>query len=291
MRVRVGCEFGWDIQGDVPTVMVVRPRPDIEAKIVYESRWLGPNVPVREYTDSFGNVCWRFTPPGGPMTVRYDAVVEIPHQADPVAPDARLEPVEELPDDVLVFTLPSRLIESDLLVDRAWELFGSTPRTWARVQAICDFVHGHITFGYGTSSPTLTAAQVLESGKGVCRDFALLAVGLCRAMNIPARYTCGYLPDIDVPADPAPMDFASWFEAYVGGRWHTFDARFNVPRVGRIVIGRGRDAVDVAMSTSYGSAKLGKFVVWADEITAERPGGPPPEEDADALEEAARKPR
>ncbi len=291
MRVRVGCEFGWDTEGGVPTVMIVRPRPDTEPKIVYESRWLGPNIPVREYIDGFGNVCWRFTPPGGPMTVRYDAVVEMPHQADPVALDARLEPVEELPDDVLVFTLPSRLIESDLLIDRAWELFGSTPRTWARVQAICDFVHGHITFGYGNSSPTLTAAQVLESGKGVCRDFALLAVGLCRAMNIPARYTCGYLPDIDVPVDPAPMDFASWFEAYVGGRWHTFDPRFNVPRVGRIVVGRGRDAVDVAMSTSYGSAKLGKFVVWADEITAEHPGGPPPEEDADALEEAARKPR
>lgn len=290
MRVRVGCEFGWDAEGSVPTVMIVRPRPDTEPKIVYESRWFGPNVPVREYTDSFGNICWRFTLPGGPLTVRYDAVVEMARDADAVSADARLNPVEELPDDVLVYTLPSRLVESDLMIDRAWELFGSTPRTWARVQAICDFVNSHITFGYGTSSPTLTAAQVLESGKGVCRDFALLAIGLCRAMNIPARYTFGYLPDVDVP-DQLPMDFHTWFEAYLGGRWYTFDARFNTPRKGRIVVGRGRDAVDVALSTSYGSAKLGKFVVWADEITAERPGGPPPEEDADALEEAARKPK
>ncbi len=289
MRVRVGCEFVWDTDVAVPTVMVVRPRPDIEAKIVYESRWVGPNVPLREYTDAFGNICWRLVLPGGPLTVRYDAVVEMAHEADPVVPDARIHPVDELPDDVLVFTLPSRLVESDLMVGRAWEMFGSTPATWERVQAICDFVHGHITFGYGTSSPTLTAAQVLETGKGVCRDFALLAVGLCRAMNIPARYTFGYLPDIDVPIEDVPMDFASWFEAYIGGRWYTFDARFNVPRVGRIVIGRGRDAVDVALSTSYGFARLAKFVVWADEITAERPGGPPPEDDADALEEASRK--
>lgn len=291
MRVRVGCEFGWNTDGAVPTVMIVRPRPDIEPKIVYESRWLEPNVPVREYVDGFGNICWRFTLPGGPLTVRYDAVVEIVPEPDPVMPDARIHAVEELPDDILVFTLPSRLVESDLMVERAWDMFGSTPPTWERVQAISDFAHKHITFGYGTSAPDLTAARVLETGKGVCRDFALLAVGLCRAMNIPARYAFGYLPDIMVPADPAPMDFASWFEVYLGGRWYTMDARFNVPRVGRILVGRGRDAVDVALSTSYGSAPLEKFVVWADEITAERPGGPPPEEDADALEEAARKPQ
>ena len=289
MRVRVGCEFGWDTDAPVPTVMIVRPRPDGEPKIVYESRWVSPEQRVREYVDAFGNVCWRLLLPGGPLTVRYDAVVEMAREADPVVAGARIQAVEELPDDVLVFTLPSRLVESDLMVDRAWELFGATPPTWERVQAICDFVHAHVTFGYGTSSPTLTAAQVLESGRGVCRDFALLGVGLCRAMNIPARYVFGYLPDIDVPVEDVPMDFASWFEAYIDGRWYTFDPRFNVPRVGRIVVGRGRDAVDVALSTSYGFAKLVKFVVWADEITAERPGGPPPEDDADALEEAARR--
>lgn len=289
MRVRVGCDFGWDTDGSVPTVVIVRPRPDIEPKVVHESRWIEPNVPLHEYTDAFGNVCWRMVLPGGPVNVRYDAVVEMSREPDLVVPDARLHPVEELPDDVLVHTLPSRFVESDLLVDRAWELFGSTPQTWARVQAVCDFVHQHITFGYGTSSPTLTAAQILESGRGVCRDFALLAVAFCRALNIPARYTFGYLPDIDVPDPGVPMDFHTWFEAYLGGRWHTFDARFNTPRIGRIVVGRGRDAVDVALSTSYGNARLTKFVVWADEVTAERPGGPPPEEDADALEEAARR--
>lgn len=289
MRVRVGCDFGWDTDGAVPTVVIVRPRADIEPKVVHESRWIEPNVPLHEYTDAFGNVCWRMVLPGGPVNVRYDAVVEMSREPDLVVPDARIHPVEELPDDVLVHTLPSRFVESDLLVDRAWELFGSTPQTWARVQAVCDHVHQHITFGYGTSSPTLTAAQILENGRGVCRDFALLAIAFCRALNIPARYTFGYLPDIDVPDPGVPMDFHTWFEAYLGGRWHTFDARFNTPRIGRIVVGRGRDAVDVALSTSYGNARLTKFVVWADEVTAERPGGPPPEEDADALEEAARK--
>lgn len=289
MRVRVGCEFGWETEGTVPTVMIVRPRPDIEPKIVYESRWVEPQVPLREYSDVYGNICWRFTLPDGPFTVRYDAVVEMAREPDLVVPDARVHPVEELPDDVLIHTLPSRFAESDLMVERAWDTFGATPPTWERVQAICDFVHSHITFGYGTSSPTLTAAQVLESGQGVCRDFALLATALCRAMNIPARYTFGYLPDIDV-AEVLPMDFHTWFEAYLGGRWYAFDARFNTPRIGRIVVGRGRDAVDVALSTSYGFAKLAKFQVWADEITAERPGGPPTEEDADALEEEARRP-
>jgi transglutaminase-like putative cysteine protease len=289
MRVRVGCEFGWETDGPVPMLMLVRPRPDADHTALYESRWFRPEVPLHEYTDGFGNLCWRVTAPGGPFTVRYDAVVEIEPTPDPVVPDAQLHPVEDLPDEVLVFTLPSRYVESDLLVDRAWELFGQTPATWARVQAICDFVHSHIEFGYGNSSPYKTAQETLESGKGVCRDFALLCVGFCRALNIPARYTFGYLPDIAVEPPDLPMDFHTWFEAYLGGRWYTFDARHNTPRIGRVVIGRGRDAVDVALSTSYGAARLPKFLVWADEITAERPGGPPPEEDADALEEASRK--
>jgi transglutaminase-like putative cysteine protease len=190
---------------------------------------------------------------------------------------------------VIVFTLPSRFVESDLLLDKAWSLFGHTPPTWARVQAICDFVHNHIVFGYGTTDPHVSASQILESGKGVCRDFALLSVAFCRALNIPARYTFGYLPDIAIEPPDVAMDFHTWFEAYLGGRWYTFDARHNMPRVGRVVIGRGRDAVDVALSTVYGAAVLERFVVWSDEITATQLGGPPPEENADALEEAARK--
>jgi transglutaminase-like putative cysteine protease len=290
MRIRVGCEFGWRTEAPVPMLMLVRPRPDAEHRAVYESSWIEPTVPLHEYNDAFGNICWRFTAPGGLTSVRYDAIVELDPSPDPVVPDAQIHPVDELPDDVIVFTLASRYVESDLLGDKAWELFGNTPPTWARVQAICDFVHNHIAFGYGTSGPHVTAMQILESGKGVCRDFALLSIAFCRALNIPARYTFGYLPDIAIEPPDVPMDFHTWFEAYLGGRWYTFDARHNMPRIGRVVIGRGRDAVDVALSTVYGAAALEKFVVWSDEITPAQPGSPPPEEDADALEEAARKP-
>src|SRR6266480_2062666 len=258
MRVRVGCEFGWETDAPVPMFMLVRPRMDAEHIAVYESKWIEPSdISLHEYHDLFGNICWRFVAPPGLTTVRYDAVVEIPETADPVVPHAALHPVEDLPDEAIVFTLPSRYVESDQLLDDAWTLFGDTPPTWARIQA-------------------------------VCRDFALLAVAFCRALNIPARYTFGYLPDIAIEPPDVPMDFHTWFEAYLGGRWYTFDARHNTPRVGRVVIGRGRDAVDCALSTAFGSARLAKFVVWSDEITAERPGGPPAEEDADSAEAAAR---
>lgn len=287
MRVRVGCEFGWRTEGTVPLLMLVRPRPDASHTAVYESTWTDPQVPIQKYTDVFGNLCWRISAPSGPFTVRYDAIVEISGEPDPVIPSAPIHVVEELPDEVLAYTLPTRFIESDLFVKEAWDLFGNAPPTWARVQAVCDWVHANVTFGYEHATQTRTARSTFDDGKGVCRDFTLLAIAFCRALNIPARYTCGYLPDIGVLPEEAPMDFASWFEAYVGGKWYTFDARFNVPRIGRVVIGRGRDPVDVALSTSYGTAKLEKFVVWADEITAERPGGPPPEADADAAEAAA----
>src|SRR6266550_4428652 len=228
MRVRVGCEFGWETDAPVPMFMLVRPRMDAEHIAVYESKWIEPSeIPLHEYHDLFGNICWRFVAPPGLTTVRYDAVVEIPETADPVVPHAALHPVEDLPDEAIVFTLPSRYVESDQLLDDAWTLFGDTPPTWARIQAVCDWVHHNI-------------------------------------------------------------EFHTWFEAYVGGRWYTFDARHNTPRIGRVVIGRGRDAVDCALSTAFGSARLAKFVVWSDEITAERPGGPPTEEDADRQEAAAR---
>jgi transglutaminase-like putative cysteine protease len=203
-----------------------------------------------------------------------------------VLPDLPLRPVQDLPDETLVYTLPTRFVESDLLMDAAWQLFGATPPTWARVQAICDWVHQNLTFQMGTSKPTTTAANVYETRIGVCRDFALLSVAFCRALNIPARYGFGYLPDMDVVPPDAPMDFHSWFEAYVGDRWYTFDARHNEPRVGRIFIGRGRDAVDVALSTSYGATRLNRMTVWSDEVTADQAGGPPGEDDADALEAA-----
>jgi transglutaminase-like putative cysteine protease len=268
--------------------MLVRPRPDGTHRTVFESRSLLPHLELREQRDGFGNLLWRFTAPVGDLTVRYDAVVEVEPSADPVVPDAPVIPVDELPVEALGLTLPSRFVESDLLSDAAWRLFGGTPPTWQRVQAISDWVHANIAFGYGRSSPTKTALQVYESREGVCRDFMLLAIAFCRAVNIPARYCFGYMADIAVEPDPLPMDFHTWFEAYVGDRWYVFDPRHNVPRIGRILVGRGRDAADAALSTSYGSARLASFVVWADEVTAERPGGAPPQPDADAEEAAAR---
>jgi transglutaminase-like putative cysteine protease len=288
MRVRVGCEFEYESDGPVPMLMLVRARPDGEHHTVYESRWVEPEIPVREYADTFGNLCWRLTLPGGPITLRYDAVVEISGEPDPVHPEAQLTPVEDLPDDALLFTLPSRYVESDLLIDTAWELFGDAPPTWARVQAVCDWVHTNVRYEMGSSNPQITARDVYERRVGVCRDFALLSVAFCRALNIPARYTFGYLPDIAVEPPDVAMDFHAWFEAFLGGRWYPFDARHNVPRIGRVVIGRGRDAVDVALSTSYGVTRLNTMTVWADEVTADNPGGPPVEEDADALEAADR---
>jgi transglutaminase-like putative cysteine protease len=288
MRIRVGCEFVWETTAPVPMLMLVKPRADADHLAVYESTWSDPQLAIHEYTDLFGNNCWRFVAPEGTSAVRYDAVVEIPETPDPVVPHAALNAVEDLPDDAIVFTLPSRYVESDKLLDVAWELFGNTAPTWERIQAVCDWVHHNIQFVNGSSTPATTAYDVYQQRMGVCRDFALLSVALCRALNIPARYTFGYLPDIAIEPPDVPMDFHTWFEAYVGGRWYTFDARHNTPRVGRVVIGRGRDAVDCALSTAYGNARLAKFTVWSDEITAERPGGPPQEEDADNAEAAAR---
>jgi transglutaminase-like putative cysteine protease len=255
-------------------LMLVRARPDAEHQTVYESKWTEPRLDLHEYADAFGNPCWRMVLPTGESVVRYDALVEVSGEPDLVVPGALLTPVEDLPDDTLVFTLPSRYIESDLLLDDTWQLFGNTPQTWERVQAVCDWVHANVEYGYGLSGPTTTAMDVFRNRQGVCRDFAQISVAFCRALNIPARYTFGYLGDIAVEPPDVPMDFHAWFEAYLGGRWYTFDARHNVPRIGRVKIAHGRDAVDVALSTAYGSAALNNMVVWSDEI---------PEQDADAV--------
>jgi transglutaminase-like putative cysteine protease len=284
VKLRVGCEFTYDTDSPVPMVMLVRPRSDGEHQILYESRWLQPEAPVREYVDGFGNSCWRVTAPGGPITIRYDAVVEIGGQPDPICATAPQVPVQDLPDDTLVFTLPSRYIQSDLLLDIAWELFGQAEPGWPRVQAICDWVHENVRFEMGSTTQTTTAWEIYEQRVGVCRDFALLSVAFCRALNIPARYTFGYLPDIAVEPPDGLMDFHTWFEAFLGDRWYTFDARHNMRRIGRVVVGRGRDAVDVALTTTYGAARLEKMIVWSDQITADNPGGPPA--DADTLEAA-----
>ena len=268
MRLRLGCEFGYEAPGGTAAVMLVRPHDDPPHQIIAETWTTAPLVPDHDYRDLFGNHCRRFTLPEGVVRLRYDAIVEVSGDADDVAPNAEQVPVERLPDDVLVFTLASRYCLSDALSNVAWHLFGGTAPGWTRVQAICDWIHVNIRYGL-PSTPLTTATDVYVAGGGMCRDFAHLAVTFCRALNIPARYVFGYMPDIGVPGPFPPMDFHAWFEVYLGDRWWTFDARFNIPRIGRVPIGRGRDAVDVAMITTYGPARFGHMHVWTDEVGAE----------------------
>lgn len=270
MYIRVGCEFSYEATWPTPTVLLVQPHPLGEHTIVREEWQLTSQIAMHAYHDIYGNLCQRLLLPQGDHMLRYDAMIEVADTWDEVSPTAPQLPVEDLPDDVLLYTLPSRFCLSDVLSDTAWDLFGATEPGWARVQAICDWVHEHIRFQYGTSTPQTTAVDIYEQRVGVCRDLTHLAVTFCRALNIPTRYVFGYLPDIGVPAPEAPMDFCAWMEVYLGDRWWTFDPRNNMPRVGRVLIGRGRDALDVAMVTSYGSPTLRQMVVWADEALAEQ---------------------
>jgi transglutaminase-like putative cysteine protease len=225
-----------------------------------------PWVPVEEYRDPFGNRCTRLLAPAGRLRLWGDTVVLDSGQPDPVRPAAPQVPIQELPTEVLPFLLASRYCEVDLLSDLAWKLFGDAPQGWGRVKAVVDWVNAHVSFDYAHARNTRTAAEVLEERVGVCRDFQHLSVTFCRALGIPARYVTGYLGDIGVPADPAPMDFSAWFEAYLGGRWYAFDGRHNHPRIGRVLMAVGRDAADVAISTSFGSAPLKRFRVWTEEV-------------------------
>jgi transglutaminase-like putative cysteine protease len=227
-----------------------------------------PSVPFAAYRDGFGNWCTRIVAPEGRIRLFTDAAVRDSGQADAVVPDALQHFVQDLPEETLVYLLGSRYCETDRLSETAWTVFGTTPLGWSRVQAICDFVHHHIAFGYEHARATKTAMEVFNEGKGVCRDYAHLAIAFCRCLNIPARYCTGYLGDIGVPPSPEPMDFSAWFEVFLGGRWYTFDARNNVPRIGRILIARGRDASDVAISSTFGPNTLASFKVWTDEVDA-----------------------
>jgi transglutaminase-like putative cysteine protease len=268
MRVRVGCEFQFESAHPVTTVMLVGTRADGTHRTIYESRWAEPSLAIRDFRDAFANSCWRIDIPKGPSTIRYDAVVDVDDEPDPRHPDALLVPPAELPDEVLGFTLPSRYVESDQVADEAWALFGNLPPTWERVQAVCDWVHENIRYDPSAIVPHSTARGLLDRRAGVCRDFALLVTAFCRALNIPARYTFGYLPDIAVDPPDTPMDFHAWSEVFIAGRWYTFDARHNMPRVGRVIVGFGRDAADVAMTTSYGALDLRQMTVWAEEVVA-----------------------
>lgn len=267
--IEVGFDIEYSTKAETPIVIMLSIHPSRVCDIIGQEEIVAdPNVPIRYYLDSFGNVCGRLTVPEGVIRLCGKALVADPGRPDPVVLEARQLPIDQLPDECLLYLMGSRYCETDKLADIAWSLFKHTEPGWPRVQAICDFVHGHLKFGYAHASPTKTAFDAYTQKRGVCRDFAHLAVTLCRCMNIPARYVTGYLGDIGVPRDPAPMDFSGWFEAYLSGAWHTFDARHNRPRIGRILMGTGRDAADVALMTSFGAIELRKFQVFTEEVTA-----------------------
>lgn len=267
MKLRVGYELQYEFPQPTPAILVLNVHfSRVSDLAMPDSIVLDPSVPVSGYRDGFGNWCSRIVAPAGRMVISSDFVVRDSGEPDPVAQGARQVPVEELPEEALVFLLGSRFCDSDRMLDLAWSLFGAAEPGLARVQAICDFVHRHIAFGYEHARVTRTASEAYEEERGVCRDFAHLAVAFCRALNIPARYCTGYLSDIGTPTPHPPGDFAAWFEAYLGGRWHMFDPRNNVPRIGRILMARGRDAADVAIATTFGPNTLAGFRVWTDEI-------------------------
>jgi transglutaminase-like putative cysteine protease len=273
MRIRYGYNIEILCQQELPliTLLDVHPsrRHDLaEPDEMTVTSLLDPSVHVAtsQYIDQFGNICRRITAPPGGIALRAEGIVQDSGELDPVNPAAGEVPPSRLPDEALVYLLGSRYCETDKLSAQAWSLFGHIPAGWQRVQSIVDFVHNHLTFGYHFARSTRTAAEAFEERVGVCRDFAHLAVALCRCVNIPARYCNGYLGDIGVPRNPAPMDFNAWFEVFLGGRWYTFDARHNMRRIGRVVIARGRDATDVAMVSSFGPHTLQRFEVTTDEV-------------------------
>jgi transglutaminase-like putative cysteine protease len=259
--------MGYDFPQPTPVILMLNVHfSRVSDLAMPDSILIDPSVEVSGYRDGFGNWCSRFMAPAGHVTISADSVIRDSGLPDPVAADAPQSRVEDLPEETLVFLLASRFCDSDRLLDLSWSLFGKTAPGWPRVQAVCDFVHTHIAFGYEHARVTRTASQAYEEGRGVCRDFAHLAVAFCRALNIPARYCTGYLGDVGMPPPYPPGDFAAWFEVYLDGHWYTFDARNNMPRIGRVLLARGRDAADVAIATTFGPNTLRSFRVWTDEI-------------------------
>jgi transglutaminase-like putative cysteine protease len=269
MQIRLGYDLVYRCPQPTPVILTLTVHSSRAQDLLVVDRMVTtPRLALAGYRDLFGNWCTRALLPAGDTRISAEGVVSDSGQPDPVVPTARQTPLEMLPEDSLIFLLGSRYCETDHLSPIAWSLFANAPTGWGRVQAICDFVHHHITFGYQHARSTKTAWEVYQERRGVCRDFAHLAIALCRCMNIPARYCTGYLGDIGVPVSDAPMDFSGWFEAYLDGQWYTFDARHNTPRIGRVLIARGRDAADVAISTAFGACSLQKFQVLTDEVLA-----------------------
>lgn len=267
MKIRIGYELIYDCPQPTPMILTLSVHyTRISDMIIPDHLVTDPPVPLTAYRDNYGNWCSRIVAPKGQLKLSANGLVRDSGRPDLVVPQARQTPVEALPDETLLFLLGSRYCETDRLSEIAWQLFDKSPTGWARVQTICDYVNRHITFGYEHARSTKTAWEVFQEKTGVCRDYAHLAIAFCRCMNIPARYCTGYLGDIGMPPPYAAMDFAGWFEAYLDGHWYTFDARNNTPRIGRVLIARGRDAADVAISSTFGPNTLVSFKVYTDEV-------------------------
>lgn len=271
MQLRIGYELIYSFPQPTPIILVLNVHESRVADLIVPDRVITePSLPANPYRDLFGNLCHRLLAPAGRLRITTDATIRDSGQPDEVVPSAWQDAVEDLPEDTLVYLLGSRYCESDVLCQTAWQLFGGTTPGYPRVQAICDYVHNHLAFDYKLARPTRSAADAFNERTGVCRDFAHLSISFCRAMNIPARYCTGYLGDVGTEPPYPPGDFAAWFEAWIGGRWHIFDPRNNVPRMSRVLMARGRDAADVAITTTFGPNFLEGFKVWCDEI----PGTP-----------------
>jgi len=267
MRIRLGYELIYDFPQPTPMILALSIHFSRASDIIIpDFVTTSPVVPIGGYRDLFGNWCTRAVAPGGRFQIKTDALIRDSGQPDKISPDALQHAVQDLPEETLVFLLGSRYCETDLLSQAAWDLFGYSQPGWARVQAICDYVHSRIAFDYQRARATRTAWEAYNEGVGVCRDYTHLAVAFCRCLNIPARYCTGYLGDMGMPPPYGVGDFAAWFEVYLGGSWHTFDARNNVPRIGRVLLARGRDASDVAIATTFGPNILESFKVWTDEV-------------------------
>jgi transglutaminase-like putative cysteine protease len=267
VKIKVGYELIYECPRPTPMMLVLNVHYTRTSDLlVPDNVTTDPTVPIAFYRDSFGNWCTRLVAPVGLIKIASIAIVKDTGEPDAVVPSAQQHSIQDLPEEALVFLLASRYCDTEKFLQIAWNMFGHTEPGWARVEAICDFVHNHVSFGYEHASSMRTAWDTYHERRGVCRDFAHLAVALCRCMNIPARYCTGYLGDIGIPPPYGPMDFAAWFEAYLGGRWYTFDPRNHIPRIGRVLMARGRDAIDVAISTTFGPNVLVGFQVWCDEL-------------------------
>ncbi|MBI3375864.1 MAG: transglutaminase family protein [Betaproteobacteria bacterium] len=267
MQIRFGYEMRYTLPQPTPMILMLNVHYSRAPDMVRpDYLTTSPSIRVRGYRDSFGNWCSRIVAPQGRFRLAGFGLVNDSGLPEPAVPQAQQHAVDDLPEETLLFLLGSRYCETDRLGEAAWDLFANTAPGWARVEAVCDFVHGNVSFGYEHADRTKTAWQVFNDGGGVCRDYAHLAITLCRCLNIPARYCTGYLGDMGTPPPWGVMDFAAWFEVYLGGNWHTFDARNNIPRIGRVLIARGRDASDVAIATTFGPNTLESFKVWTDEL-------------------------